>query len=166
MLYFKTFKYKFLLIKKNYYNFIYLFFFFNFGFLKLKLSSNLISFFFKKKKIIFFSKYFEIKNIFSNFNNILNFFISNFNNQLFLKGISYKLKKNKNKLYMVFGFNHILVLKIPLYINIFIKLKIIKISGLKSYIINSIIYKILNLKKFNLYKFKGICFKNTILKKK
>ena len=120
-------------------------------------------FFFKKKKIIFFSKYFQIKNIFSHINNILNYFITNFNNQLFLKGVSLKLKKNKNKLFMVFGFNHILLLKIPSYINIFIKFKIIKISGLKNNIINFIIYKILKLKKFNIYKHKGICFKNTTI---
>jgi ribosomal protein L6P/L9E len=138
----------------------------SFGFFKIKLALNTVFFFSKKKKIIFFSKYFEIKNIFSDISNIVNYFTVNFNNQLFLKGISYKLKKNKNKLYIVFGFNHILLLKIPLYVNIFIKLKIIKISGLKNNIVNFLANKVLNLKKFNIYKYKGICFKNTISQKK
>ena len=160
MLYFKTFKHKFLLMKKTYYNVIHIIFFFNFGFFRIKLNKNILSFFLKKKKITFFSKYFEIKNIFSDINNIINYFTNNFSNQLFLKGLSYKLKKNKNKLYIVFGFNHILLLKLPVYINIFVKSKIIKISGLKNNIVNFLTSKILSLKKFNTYKFKGICFKN------
>ncbi|MFI4913413.1 MAG: hypothetical protein ACH6QR_00160 [Candidatus Carsonella ruddii] len=86
-------------------------------------------------------------------------------NEVFYIGIGFKIFKNNNKIFFDLGFSFVKYLKIPNYLKIeILKNKIILKSVYKDKI-GIFIKKILNIKKFDPYKKKGIFLKNPIIKK-
>lgn len=141
----------------------YIFFFFKLGFCKIQLKKKNLGFLFRKKIKIFFSQFLKFTfKIFSNINQFLYNYKYNFKSQLIIKGIGYKVKIIKKKIYLIFGFNHLLVFKIPLFIKFFFKNKILTVIGYNTSLLFLFISKFLKLKKFNIYKNTGFCFKNEI----
>ncbi|MFI4878793.1 MAG: hypothetical protein ACH6QP_00895 [Candidatus Carsonella ruddii] len=133
--------------------------------IKIPLDINLIIF---NKKIIFHSFSFNKKNEIS-FLKILNNLIKGiktlWKNEIFFIGIGFKIFINNNIIFFDLGFSSIKYLKIPNYLKIEIfKNKIVLKSVYKDKI-GIFIKKILNIKKFDPYKKKGIFLKNPIIKK-
>ncbi|MGK2931120.1 MAG: hypothetical protein ACSLEG_00815 [Candidatus Carsonella ruddii] len=120
------------------------------------------------KKITFNSFSFNKKNeisFFKNISNLIKGIEKLWENEIFFLGIGFKIFKNNNKIFFDLGFSIIKYLNIPNYLSIEIfKNKIIFKSVYKDKI-GIFIKKILNIKKFDPYKKKGIFFKNPILKK-
>ncbi|MFI4883663.1 MAG: hypothetical protein ACH6QQ_00410 [Candidatus Carsonella ruddii] len=118
--------------------------------------------------LIFFSFSFNKKNEISFLkiiNNLIKGIKKKWEQEVFFLGIGYKILTNDNKIFFDLGFSYIKYLEIPNYLNIIIfKNKIVLKSVYKDKI-GIFVKKILNIKKFNPYKKKGIFLKNPIIKK-
>ncbi|MFI4870035.1 MAG: hypothetical protein ACH6QM_00155 [Candidatus Carsonella ruddii] len=127
--------------------------------IKLKIINN---------KIIFYSFSFNKKNEISFLkiiNNLIKGIEKKWKKEIFFLGIGFKIFTNNNKIFFNLGFSFVKYLEIPKYLDIEIfKNKIILNSVYKDKIGN-FIKKILNIKKFNPYKKKGIFLENPIIKK-
>ncbi|MGK2912799.1 MAG: hypothetical protein ACSLEI_00865 [Candidatus Carsonella ruddii] len=139
----------------------------NIFFCKIKIPLD-IKLIINNKKIIFNSFSFNKQNeisFFKNINNLIKGIQTLWENEIFFIGIGFKIYKNNNKIFLDLGFSSIKYLNIPNYLKIEIfKDKIILKSVYKDKI-GIFIKKILNIKKFNPYKKKGIFLKNPIMKK-
>ncbi|XRA05389.1 MAG: hypothetical protein ACN6LP_00845 [Candidatus Carsonella ruddii] len=139
----------------------------NVFFCKIKVPSD-IKLSITNKKIKFYSFSFNIINEISFFkiiSNLIKGIKKLWENEIFFLGIGFKIFKNKNKIFFDLGFSCIKYLKIPNYLKIEIfKNKIVLKSVYKDKI-GIFIKKILNIKKFDPYKKKGIFLKNPIIKK-
>jgi len=81
-----------------------------------------------------------------------------------LRGVGFKYKIKNNKLFLILGYSHVTIYKLPS--NIFIKIlnsKIIKIFSNNLAILNKAIYYLKKKKSFNVYKGKGIILKGEVL---
>ncbi|MGK2916117.1 MAG: hypothetical protein ACSLEH_00790 [Candidatus Carsonella ruddii] len=120
------------------------------------------------KVIMFYSLSFNKKNEISFLKIIINLIkgIKNkWQTEIFFLGIGFKIFKNNNKIFFDLGFSFIKHLEIPKYLDIEIfKNKIILNSVYKDKI-GIFAKKILNIKKYNPYKKKGIFLKNPTIKK-
>ncbi|MFI4883830.1 MAG: hypothetical protein ACH6QK_00390 [Candidatus Carsonella ruddii] len=121
-----------------------------------------------KNKISFYSYSFNKKNEISFLKLIINLIKGiekKWIKEVFFLGIGFKIFKKNNKIFFDLGFSFTKCLKIPKYLDIEIfKNKIILNSVYKDKM-GIFIKKILNIKKFNPYKKKGIFLNNPILKK-
>ncbi|MGX7582576.1 hypothetical protein [Candidatus Vidania fulgoroideorum] len=144
----------------------YSFFFFKLNkFLKI-FNYNFYYFIIKKKLLIFpkFNNSFCNENWCTYYSIIKNFIKGikfSFSKKIVLKGIEYKVSKKNNYLILSVGFSHKKIIKIPKILKIAIlNDKLIKINCFDNCILGNFCNKIISLKKYNLYKDKGIKFFN------
>jgi ribosomal protein L6P/L9E len=148
--------------KFNYFGYIFVFGLF--GFLKYKFRKK-INILARYKKIRIFGYNKEL--YYTNIKLINNAFLSVLSGHLKfleLRGVGFKYKIKKNKLFLILGYSHITAYKLPT--NIFIKIltnKLIKIFSNNLSILNKVIYELKKKKTFNVYKGKGIILKGEVL---
>ncbi|MGX7589658.1 hypothetical protein [Candidatus Vidania fulgoroideorum] len=120
-------------------------------------------FIFLKEITIFPSKFNIQKKLWcTNFTLIKNKFLGLkkfFTKVIELKGIEFKAIFNK-KLFLNVGFSHKIILDVPKKINIKIKKNLINLKSRDKCLLGNYCNKIITLKKYNLYKDKGIKFFN------
>lgn len=82
--------------------------------------------------------------------------------KLVLHGLGFKVSCNllENYLELKLGFSHIIKLHIPLNIIVHVEKSIISISSINPVLLGNFIYNLRNLKPLNIYKGKGILYKN------
>jgi ribosomal protein L6P/L9E len=150
--------------KFNYFGYIFVFGLF--GFLKYKFIKK-INILARYKKIRFFGYNKEL--YYTNIKLINNLFLSVLSGHLKfleLRGVGFKYKIKKNKLFLILGYSHLITYELPN--NIFVKLfkhysKVIKIFSNNLLLLNKVIYALKKKKIFNIYKGKGIVLKGEIL---
>jgi large subunit ribosomal protein L6 len=86
--------------------------------------------------------------------------------RLELVGLGYKIKKRQNNLLLDLGFSHCVVYKLPKTIKVAIRKKKIYILGSNKSIFYKTIQELVNIKKINIYKVKGLKIYNKIYKTK
>lgn len=123
--------------------------------INIKLNSEFISFEFTKmtKEIADFLKRYSLW-----VNNLQKKLIK----KILLKGLGLKMllsEDNKNIEFKL-GFSHTINIPIPELLTVKIHKNILTVSGHNSYFIGNFLYKIKSLKKINIYKGKGIWYKN------
>lgn len=142
----------------------YIFVFGLFGFLKYKFIKKInIRACYKKVRIFGFNKelyYTNIKLIHNVFLSVLSGHLK----FLELRGVGFKYRIKKNKLFLILGYSHIVVYELPS--NVFVKLlttKLIKVFSNNLLLLNKVIYAVKKKKFFNIYKGKGIVLKGEVL---
>lgn len=144
-----------------------------FGFIYFYLINKISYFFFKKKFCILnlSNKYkflFLYQMIFFNFIFCLLGVFNLYSVELHLIGIGFKINFFENNLKLTINFSHSIVLKIPNYIKIFILNKdtILILKGINKKLLGDLSSFFRVLRKFDIYKGKGIRYSYEILKLK
>jgi ribosomal protein L6P/L9E len=148
--------------KFNYFGYIFVFGLF--GFLKYKFRKK-INILARYKKVRIFGRNKEL--YYTNIKLIHNAFLSVLSGHLKfleLKGVGFKYRIKKNKLFLILGYSHITIYELPnnVFINILTN-KLLKIFSNNLLILNRVIYSLKKKKIFNIYKGKGIVLKGEVL---
>jgi ribosomal protein L6P/L9E len=148
--------------KFNYFGYIFVFGLF--GFLKYKFRKKInILARYKKVRVFGYNKELYYTNI-KLINNAFLGVLSGHSKFLELKGVGFKYRIKKNKLFLILGYSHIVVYELPN--NTFVKVltnKLIKIFSNNLLILNKVIYDLKKRKVFNVYKGKGIVLKGEVV---
>jgi ribosomal protein L6P/L9E len=148
--------------KFNYFGYIFVFGLF--GFLKYKFRKK-INIFAQYKKVRIFGYNKEL--YYTNIKLINNAFLSVLSGHLKileLRGVGFKYRIKKNKLFLILGYSHVTVYELPS--NLFVKIltnKLIKLFSNNLLVLNKVIYALKKKKAFNIYKGKGIVLKGEVL---
>lgn len=138
----------------------------NFG--EVKIPNNLIVYL--EKNILFIKSInFEKKNEISFYKKILNIVYGTnklWESEVFVSGIGYKFFLNNNKLFLNLGYSDTKSINVPNYIIIELKKDRILIKSVYKDKMGIFIKRIIQIKKFDPYKKKGIYLKNKIVLKK
>ncbi|BCG49382.1 50S ribosomal protein L6 [Candidatus Carsonella ruddii] len=138
----------------------------NFG--EVKIPNNLIVYL--EKNILFIKSInFEKKNEISFYKQILNIIYGTnklWESEVLVSGIGYKLFLNNNKLFLNLGYSDTKSINVPNYITIELKKDRILIKSIYKDKMGNFIKKIIQIKRFDPYKKKGIYLKNNIVLKK
>jgi large subunit ribosomal protein L6 len=136
-----------------------------------------INFYIKQDKLILYLNLNKFKNN-SNLFKLFNLFTNILNNKIIglttgfyylvkCEGLGYKLKVNNNKLILKLGFSHFVYIKIPKNFFIFcLNNQTIFIYGIDKQQLKLFINKLKKIRKFNIYKGKGIKLLNEVIKLK